>query len=127
MNKLVRTLLSTAIGLGISATAAAQGVTKIDMVVFGQPSLGGFLTPVIKQQKFDQKNGIDINFVERTPDSYIAQFNSGEFKVGGSAALLSVAVGSNKGVKISYLFNVFDYFGAVVTDKPEIKTVKDLE
>jgi NitT/TauT family transport system substrate-binding protein len=110
-----------------ASSVLAQAVPKIDMVVFGQPSLGAFLTPVIKSRKLDAKHGIDINFVERTPDAYIAQFNSGEFQVGGSAALLSVAVASSKGVKVAYLFNVFDYFGAVVTDRPNIKTFKDLE
>lgn len=125
-------VLSLALALGITASAPAVAQTaaapaKIDMVVFGQPSLGAFLTPVIKQQKLDIKHGIDFNFVERTPDAYIAQFNSGEFQVGGSAALLSIGVAANQGVKVSYLFNLFDYFGAVVTDKPDIKTVKDLE
>ncbi|HEY4073062.1 MAG TPA: ABC transporter substrate-binding protein [Herbaspirillum sp.] len=119
---------AAAIALQASAQAQAQAApVKIDMVVFGQPSLGAFLTPVIKQRKLDIKHGIDFNFVERTPDAYIAQFNSGEFQVGGSAALLSVGVASNQGVKVSYLFNLFDYFGAVVTDRPDIKTVKDLE
>jgi NitT/TauT family transport system substrate-binding protein len=102
-------------------------IEKIDMVVFGQPSLGGFLTPVIKSRKLDIKNGIDITFVERTPDAYVKQFNSGEFQVGGSAAVLSVGSASNQGVKVAYLFNIFDYFGAVVTDRPDIKTLKDLE
>ena len=118
------------LALAFTAPAVAQtsaAPAKIDMVVFGQPSLGAFLTPVIKQQKLDIKHGIDFNFFERTPDAYIAQFNSGEFQVGGSAALLSIAVAANQGVKVSYLFNLFDYFGAVVTDRPDIKTVKDLE
>jgi ABC-type nitrate/sulfonate/bicarbonate transport system substrate-binding protein len=130
MTGAVSLVASLAISMGLAAPAAAQTAAapvKIDMVVFGQPSLGAFLTPVIKQRKLDFKHGIDFNFVERTPDAYIAQFNSGEFQVGGSAALLSVGIAANKGVKVSYLFNLFDYFGAVVTDKPEIKTVKDLE
>ncbi|HEX5464834.1 MAG TPA: ABC transporter substrate-binding protein [Burkholderiales bacterium] len=104
----------------------AETLPKIDIVVFTPPSLGAFLPPVIKSQKLDAKNGIDINFVQRTPSAYIAQFNSGEFQLGGSAALLSIATASNRGVKAVYLFNLFDYFGAVVTDKPDIKTVKDL-
>jgi NitT/TauT family transport system substrate-binding protein len=116
--------LAAACWLG-GAVQAAE-LTKIDMVVFGPPSLGAFLTPVIKSKKLDEKQGIDINFVERTPSAYAAQFNSGEFKVGGSAALLSVAVASSRGVKVSYLFNVFDFFGAVVTENPDIKTPKDL-
>jgi NitT/TauT family transport system substrate-binding protein len=109
-----------------SISAHAAELAKIDMVVFGPPSLGAFLTPIIKSKKMDEKHGIVINFVERTPGAYAAQFNSGEFKVGGSAALLSVAVASSRGVKVSYLFNLFDYFGAVVTEHPDIKTTKDL-
>ena len=130
MNKLIRRFVGAVLAAGIvmsSSLAAAQALPKIDMVVFGQPSLGAFLNPIIKQRKLDTKHGIDLNFVERTPDAYIAQFNSGEFQVGGSAALLSVAVASNQGVKVSYLFNVFDFFGAVVTDRPDIKKLKDLE
>ena len=128
-----RALLAATMMAGVAGIAVlpvsvmAQTPQKIDMVVFGQPSLGAFLTPVIKERKLDIKHGIDFNFVERTPDAYIAQFNSGEFEVGGSAALLSVAVAANQGVKVSYLFNLFDYFGAVVSDRPDIKTVKDLE
>ena len=129
MKTLIGKALWTALGAALalaSAPALAQPA-QIDMVVFGPPSLGAFLTPVIKSRKLDAKHGININFVERTPDAYIAQFNSGQYQVGGSAVLLSVAIASNKGVKVSYLFNVFDYFGAVVTDNADIKTVKDLE
>jgi ABC-type nitrate/sulfonate/bicarbonate transport system substrate-binding protein len=132
MTRFVRRVLLALVHAGLAcasvqAFAQAAPAAKIDMVVFGQPSLGGFLTPIIKARKLDTKNGIDINFVERTPDAYIAQFNSGEFQVGGSAALLSIGIASNQGVKVSYLFNLFDYFGAVVTDRPEIRTIKDLE
>lgn len=130
MDKLIRRGLAAVIGIALAAASAqvsAQALPKIDMVVFGQPSLGAFLTPIIKTRKLDAKNGIELNFIERTPDAYVAQFNSGEFQVGGSAALLSVAVASNQGVKVVYLFNLFDYFGAVVTDRPAIKRMKDLE
>jgi ABC-type nitrate/sulfonate/bicarbonate transport system substrate-binding protein len=106
---------------------AAQGLPKVSIVVFGAPSLGAFLPPVIKAQKLDEKNGLSINFEERTPDAYTAQFNSGEFKVGGSAALLTVGLADVRGVKVTYLFNLFDYWGAVVTSRPEIKSLKDLE
>lgn len=120
-----------ALGL-VSAVAsasplAAQDLPKISIVVFGAPSLGAFLPPVIKAQKLDEKNGLSITFEERTPDAYTAQFNSGEFKVGGSAALLTVGLADVRGVKVTYLFNLFDYWGAVVTSRPEIKSLKDLE
>ena len=66
--------------------AGAQAPSKVTIVVFGFPSLGAFMPPVIKAKKMDEANGLDIEFVERTPDAYTTQFNSGEFKVGGSAA-----------------------------------------
>ncbi|WP_424631126.1 ABC transporter substrate-binding protein [Bradyrhizobium sp. SYSU BS000235] len=106
---------------------AAQDLPKISIVVFGAPSLGAFLPPVIRAQKLDEKNGISIDFQERTPDAYTAQFNSGEFQVGGSAALLTVGLADVRGVKVTYLFNLFDFWGAVVTSRPEIKSIKDIE
>ena len=111
----------------ISAPAAAQAPAKITIVVFGFPSLGAFMPPVIKAQKLDTAHGLDIEFVERPPDAYTTQFNSGEFKVGGSAAVLTVGLADARGVKVKYLFNLFDFWGAVVTSRPEIKSVKDLE
>ena len=76
--------------------------------------------------KFDQANGLDITFVERPPDAYVTQFNSGEFQVGGSAATLTIAVARNRGVPVTYLFNLFDFWGALVTSNDAVKTVKDL-
>ncbi|MBI2716017.1 MAG: ABC transporter substrate-binding protein [Rhizobiales bacterium] len=109
------------------APATAQAPSKITIVVFGFPSLGAFMPPVIKAEKLDAKHGLDIEFVERPPDAYTTQFNSGEFKVGGSAALLTVGLADQRGVKVKYLFNLFDYWGTVVTSRPEIKSLKDLE
>ena len=109
------------------APAAAQTPAKVTIVVFGFPSLGAFMPPVIKAKHLDTAHGLDIEFVERPPDAYTTQFNSGEFKVGGSAAVLTVGLADARGVKVKYLFNLFDYWGTVVTSRPEIKSVKDLE
>jgi len=109
------------------APAAAQTPTKITIVVFGFPSLGAFMPPVIKARKIDAAHDLDIEFVERPPDAYTTQFNSGEFKVGGSAAVLTVGLADARGVKVKYLFNLFDYWGTVVTSRPAIKSLKDLE
>ena len=107
--------------------AAAQTPAKVTIVVFGFPSLGAFMPPVIKAKKLDAAHGLDIEFVERPPDAYTTQFNSGEFKVGGSAAVLTVGLADARGVKVKYLFNLFDFWGTVVTSRPAIKTLKDLE
>jgi len=127
------TRLSTWVGAAALALAAlmtpasAQAPAKITIVVFGFPSLGAFMPPVIKAQKLDEANGLDIEFVERPPDAYTTQFNSGEFKVGGSAAVLTVGLADARGVKVKYLFNLFDFWGAVVTSRDNVKTLKDLE
>lgn len=132
--KLYRTIgWSAAVLAGLLSTtmlpgdASAQQRDKITIVVFGPPSLGAFLPPLIKAQKFDEANNLDITFEERPLDAYVAQFNSGEFKVGGSASLMTVGLADVRGVKVSYLFNIFDFWGAVVTNKADIKSLKDLE
>jgi ABC-type nitrate/sulfonate/bicarbonate transport system substrate-binding protein len=129
MRKLSALAASALFALTLSAISpvSAQTPAKIQIVVFGFPSLGAFMPPVIKAKKLDDANGLDIEFVERPPDAYTTQFNSGEFKVGGSAALLTVGLAEQRGVKVKYLFNLFDFWGTIVTSRPDIKTVKDLE
>src|SRR5208282_5134773 len=110
-----------------SLAARAQPLTPVTIVVFSAPSLGAFLPPVIKAKNFDKQNGLDISFPERTPDAYATEFNTGEFDLGGSAAVLTVGLADTRGVKAAYLFNLFDYWGAVVTQRPDIKTLADLK
>jgi NitT/TauT family transport system substrate-binding protein len=119
--------LACAAALFSAAPALAQAPEPLSIVIFGPPSLGAFLPPIIKAQKLDEKNGLAIKFEERTPDAYTAQFNSGEFQLGGSASLLTVGLADIRGVKVTYLFNLFDFWGAVVTSRPEVKTLKDIE
>jgi ABC-type nitrate/sulfonate/bicarbonate transport system substrate-binding protein len=113
--------------LATMGSSSAEELQKLSIVIFGAPSLGAFLPPVIKAQKLDEKNGLSISFEERTPDAYTAQFNSGEFQLGGSASLLTVGLADIRGVKVTYLFNLFDFWGAVVTSHPDIKSIKDIE
>lgn len=113
--------------LAAPTPAAAQTPAKLKIVVFGFPSLGAFMPPVIKAKKLDIANGLDITFDQRPPTAYTTQFNSGEYKLGGSAALLTVGLADQRGVKVKYLFNLFDFWGGVVTSRPAVKTVKDLE
>lgn len=108
-------------------STAAPAPTKLKIVTFSFPSLGAFMPPVIKAKKFDEANGLDLSFDERPPTAYTTQFNSGEYKIGGSAALLTVGLADLRGVKVKYLFNLFDFWGGVVTSRPNIKSVKDLE
>ena len=127
MRSAIRFVLAATALVALACPATAQAPDKLSIVVFGAPSLGAFMPPVIKAKKFDAANRLDIDFAERTPDAYTAQFNSGEFKLGGSAALLTVGLADIRGVKVQYLFNLFDLWGAVVTSRPEVKTLRDLE
>ena len=127
VTKRVGMVLGTLMTAAMLSPASAEELRKLSIVVFGPPSLGAFLPPVIKAQKLDEKNGLSISFEERTPDAYTAQFNSGEFQLGGSASLLTVGLADIRGVKVTYLFNLFDYWGAVVTSRPEVKSLKDIE
>ena len=123
----VLALAASALAFGSLSSAYAQAVEKLTIVIFAPPSLGALLPPVIKAQKFDIANGLDITFEERTPDAYATQFNSGEFKIGGSASLTTMGLADVRGVKVKYLFNLFDYWGAIVTSRENVKTLKDLE
>jgi NitT/TauT family transport system substrate-binding protein len=131
MKRISALALAAALAFATPLPAAAQGTgtapSKITIVVFGFPSLGAFMPPVIKAKKLDEAQGLDIEFVERPPDAYTTQFNSGEFKVGGSAAVLTVGLADARGVRVKYLFNLFDYWGAFVTSRGDIKSAKDLE
>lgn len=116
-----------ALALAATDDARAQALTKLDVLVFSPPSLSAFIPPIIKAQKFDQANGLDLSFPERTPDAYSTQFNSGEFKIGGAGTLQLIGNADTRGVKVRYLFNIFDYWGAIVTSRENVKTLKDLE
>ncbi|CAM9892922.1 unnamed protein product [Phaeothamnion confervicola] len=120
-------LAVAALAFGSIADVRAQALEKLTIVIFSPPSLGALLPPVIKAQKFDEKNGLDIKFEERPPDAYATQFNSGEFKIGGSASLTTLGLADVRGVKVKYLFNIFDFWGTVVTSRDNVKTLKDLE
>ena len=81
LTKLPGAVMAAGALLAVSAAdVQAQALEKLTIVIFTPPSLGALLPPVIKNQKFDEKNGLDITFAERPPDAYAAQFNSGEFK-----------------------------------------------
>ena len=108
------------------AATEAGPPTVVEMVIFGPPSLGAFLPAVIEAREIDLEHNLDIKFIERPPDAYNTEFASGQYPLGGSAALLSEGLRQSRGVDVAYLFNIFDFFGAVVSTKPEIKSLEDL-
>jgi NitT/TauT family transport system substrate-binding protein len=122
----VLALITSIVVIAGPPSARAADPAPVTIAVFDPPSLGAIFPSVIKQQKFDIANGLDITFAERPPDMYATEFDSGDFLVGGSASVLILGLGATRGVKASYLFNLFDYWGTVVTSRPDIKTLADL-
>lgn len=123
----IAAIITSFVFIAAGSPAHAAAPTPVTIVVFTPPSLGAIFPSVIKQQKFDIANGIDITFAERPPDAYATEFNAGDFPVGGSASVLIVGLGATRGIKASYLFNLFDYWGTVVTSRPDIATLADLK
>jgi NitT/TauT family transport system substrate-binding protein len=122
-----RLCLAAAVLLLLTPVAPAAEPVPLTIVIFSAPSLGAFLPEIITKKSLDRRNGLAIKFEARPPDAYATQFNAGEFEIGGSAAVLTVGLADTRGVKVSYLFNLFDYWGAVVTQRPGIKTLADLK
>ena len=120
-------LAGAALALGSIADARAQALEKLTILIFSPPSLGAFMPPVIKAQKFDQANGLDITFQERTPDAYAAQFNSGEFKIGGSASLQTIALGRHARRQGEVPVQPVRLLGHGRHLAAGVKTLKDLE
>lgn len=112
---------------GSAANAAGGALPTINMVSFQAPSLGAFLPAVIKAEGLDTKNGVDMKITYATTDNYNTEFAAGHYDVGISAALLSEALRTQRGVAVTYLFNLFDFWGTIVTSNPAVKTLADLE
>lgn len=110
-----------------ATSEAPKEVTKLNIVAFRPPSLGAFLPAVIEKQDTDASHGLEISYTYATPDNYNTEFGAGHFDLGGSAGLLSEALRTQRGVDVTYLFNINDFFGTVVTSKPDVTSLKDLE
>lgn len=109
------------------SSAGSGGTTSINVLAFQAPSLGAFLPAVITQNGFDAKHGLKLQFTYATPDNYNTEFGAGHYDVGASAALLSEALRTERNANVTYLFNLFDYWGTVVTQNPAIKQLPDLK
>jgi ABC-type nitrate/sulfonate/bicarbonate transport system substrate-binding protein len=109
------------------ASAPAGELPAINIVSFQAPSLGAFLPAVIAANGLDKKHGVDMKITYATTDNYNTEFAAGHYDVGVSAALLSEALRTERGVGVTYLFNLFDFWGTVVTSNPEVKSLADLQ
>lgn len=120
--------LAAACRTGGGSSAASDESGNLVLPTLQSPSLGYFLGPVIKDQGFDKKNGLNITFKPEPTETYRTNFASGASQVGASGTLLTdVGLLSQKGVEVQYLFNIYDFWGSVITPKnSEVKKLSDL-
>lgn len=118
-----------AIAFALSTGPAKADLVKLTIPTLPAPSLGAFMGPVIKAQKFDEQNGLDLTFVQKPTATYRTDFAAGTDQIGGSGTLLAdVALLRDKGLKVTYLFNVFDFWATVVVpQESSIKSITDLK
>lgn len=111
------------------AGAASADLIKLTIPTLPSPSLGAFMGPVIKAKKFDEQSGLDLTFVQKPTATYRTDFAAGTDQLGGSGTLLAdVALLRDKGLKVTYLFNVFDFWATVVVPQDSsIKAITDLK
>lgn len=107
-------------------TALAASLPEVKVVTFRPPSISAVMNPLIKAKEFDKKNGVIILYDEKPGKAARAGFASGQNKVAGSGAYLNQAQYRLKGMKNKILFNVYDYYGAIITAKKSLKKLTDL-
>jgi ABC-type nitrate/sulfonate/bicarbonate transport system substrate-binding protein len=113
--------------LAAAAFAQPAAAPTIRVSAFNPPSLGAFIPPIIKARGFDRANGFTLEMAYKPSDTYQVDYASGRDQVGGSSTFISEARRASQGVETVALFNIFDYFAALVTTNPQIKTFNDLE
>ena len=112
------------------APAIAQPAAPLPTIrvsAFNPPSLASYIPPIIKARGLDKANGFTLEMAYKPSDTYQVDLASGQDQVGGSSTFISEARRASQGVEIISLFTVFDYFAAMITANPQIKTFKDLE
>lgn len=125
-----RALLAMVIGLIVIAMGAMPVLAqliKVEMSSFDKPSFGHTTATLLSANKFDEKNGVKIIWKFKKGRAANLDFAAGRDKISLASALLSEANRRNKGVKSVYLFGAINFFGAVLTHNPAIKSLKDLE
>jgi ABC-type nitrate/sulfonate/bicarbonate transport system substrate-binding protein len=124
---LVLAALALALAAGASPASAQPAPPTIRVSAFNAPSLGSYIPPIIRARGLDRANGFALEMAYKPSDTYQVDFASGQDQVGGSSTFISEARRVSQGVEVICLFTVFDYFGALVTSNPQIRSFKDLE
>lgn len=107
--------------------ASAGTLPKVDLPITSLPSLNETVSLIIRAGKFDEKNGIKINFKPRRLGPALNDYRSGRTSINAAATIVHEGDHLNRGIPTRALFGTVAYYGTVLTSDPNIKTLKDLE
>ena len=123
-------LLVSACGGDDDLTVEREGdLAVLDVAVLEAPSLTSFYAPIIDGEELDKDNGLDLTFVPKSTTALRTEVANGSANVSAGASVLTdVALLNQQGAETEYLFNVFDWWGTVVTPTDsDIESLGDLE
>jgi ABC-type nitrate/sulfonate/bicarbonate transport system substrate-binding protein len=114
--------------LSIAHPASAQELTKVKVGRLTFASMMTIFTDIIKDQKLDQKNGIDMELVNHgTVVGHYAAYASGEADL-GSGGPLAIQKLRNEGVPLAAVFTLVRLNSMVViTSDPTVRSIQDLK
>jgi NitT/TauT family transport system substrate-binding protein len=127
MNRIFLGGLLILIVVGILSLPAWAQLSQVRISSFDKPSFGHTTAMLIEANKFDRKNGVEIQWDFKPSVTANTDFAAGRDKITLISALLSEANRRLKGVKVVYLFNVLNAHGALLSANPKLQCLKDLE
>lgn len=90
----------------------------VSMSVLEAPSLSYFVVPLVRELGFDVANGLNLEFLPKPLGTLRTDFAAGTDQLtGAGTALGDGAQLTARGINTAFLFNAFDFWGAVVSEK----------
>ena len=108
-------------------STSAAALPEVDLPITGLPSLNETVSFMIRAGKFDEKNGIKINFKPRRLGPCLNDYRGGLTSVMACSAIVHEGDHLNRGLPTMLLFGTIQHYGTILTADPNIKTLKDLE
>ncbi len=108
-------------------SARGAALPQIDLPITALPSLNETVSFIIRAGKFDEKNGIKINFKARPLGPALNDYRSGLTSLNAATTLVQEGDHLNRGLPTRVLFSTFQYYSTILAVDPQIRTLKDLE
>lgn len=111
-----------------SSEATAEESVPVTLFVLNSPSLTSFYQPIVEANGLDETHGLDVTFESKSPQALRTDFAARETAISAGATFLTdVALLNEQGTDTVFLFNIFDWWGTIVTPSQSgIESLEDL-